>query len=48
VEILLSDPSRARDVLGWTPQVDLEEGLQRTADWITGNVDLATAHRYHR
>lgn len=48
VEILLSDPSRAQDLLGWTPQVDLEDGLARTADWIARNVDLATAHRYHR
>jgi NAD dependent epimerase/dehydratase len=48
VEILLSDPSRARELIGWTPQVDLETGLQRTADWIAKNVDLATAHRYHR
>ena len=48
VEILLSDPSLAKELIGWTPQVDLETGLQRTADWISANVDLATAHRYHR
>lgn len=48
VEILLSDPSRARDLIGWKPEVDLETGLQLTADWIAQNVDLATAHRYHR
>ncbi len=48
VEILLSDPSLARDLIGWTPQVDLETGLQLTAQWIEQNVDLATAHRYHR
>ena len=48
VETLLSDPSRARDLIGWTAQVDLETGLQRTADWIAKNVDLARAHRYHR
>lgn len=27
------DPSKIRDVLGWTPSVGLEEGLQRTLDW---------------
>jgi nucleoside-diphosphate-sugar epimerase len=27
------DSSRARDLLGWTPQVDLEEGLRRTITW---------------
>jgi UDP-glucose 4-epimerase len=48
VEILLSDPSLAKELIGWTPQVDLETGLQLTAEWIAENVDLATAHRYHR
>lgn len=27
------DVSRAREVLGWTPEVDLEEGLRRTVEW---------------
>jgi UDP-glucose 4-epimerase len=27
------DISRARELLGWQPKVDLEEGLQRTIDW---------------
>ncbi|KQY50247.1 MULTISPECIES: GDP-mannose 4,6-dehydratase [unclassified Nocardioides] len=48
VEILLSDPSLAKELIGWTPQVDLETGLELTRDWIAENVDLATAHRYHR
>jgi len=30
------DISRAREVLGWEPQVDLEDGLQRTIDWFRG------------
>ncbi|MBT2452497.1 SDR family oxidoreductase [Streptomyces sp. ISL-43] len=25
--------SRARDALGWSPEVDIEEGLRRTSDW---------------
>lgn len=25
--------SRARDALGWWPEVDIEEGLRRTSDW---------------
>jgi UDP-glucose 4-epimerase len=29
----LADISRARDVLGWTPAVDLEEGLRRLVAW---------------
>ncbi|MBO1900595.1 GDP-mannose 4,6-dehydratase [Leucobacter weissii] len=48
VEILLSDPSLAGELLGWSPTVGLEDGLARTADWLRGRVDLATAQRYHR
>jgi len=32
---LLSDNSRAREVLGWQPEVSLEEGLSRTITWIS-------------
>ena len=31
---LLSDPSNARERLGWEPTVTLEEGLRRTDDWL--------------
>jgi len=34
VSRLRSDPRRAFDRLGWTPQVGLAEGLKRTADWL--------------
>ena len=27
------DVSRAREVLGWSADVDLEEGMRRTLDW---------------
>jgi len=27
------DPAKIRDVLGWEPNVDLEEGLRRTIEW---------------
>lgn len=30
------DWSRARDVLGWEPKVEFEEGLRRTIDWYAG------------
>lgn len=48
VEILLSDPTRAKELLGWEPEVDLESGLERTAAWIRDSVDLTATHRYHR
>ena len=36
---LISDNTRAREVLGWTPHVPLEEGLERTIDWIREHLD---------
>jgi NAD dependent epimerase/dehydratase len=40
VLVLESDPSRAREVLGWEPAVDLEEGLARTAEYVRAHADL--------
>jgi dTDP-glucose 4,6-dehydratase len=34
VERLLADNRLARELLGWAPQVKLEDGLQRTLEWI--------------
>jgi UDP-glucose 4-epimerase len=48
VQILLSDPTRANEVLGWAPTVSLEEGLAATAEWLRPRVDPETAGRYHR
>jgi len=31
------DSSRARDLLGWEPQVALDEGIQTTVDWFRAN-----------
>jgi dTDP-glucose 4,6-dehydratase len=36
VERLCSDPSAARESIGWQPQCSLREGLQLTIDWIRG------------
>jgi GDP-D-mannose 3', 5'-epimerase len=33
-----SDNTRLREVLGWEPQVSLEEGIARTYAWIEGQV----------
>jgi UDP-glucose 4-epimerase len=33
---LCSDSSKARELLGWQPQVGLEDGLRKTIEWYTG------------
>ncbi len=35
---LVSDNSRARAVLGWTPEISLSEGLERTISWFKENL----------
>jgi len=39
VQRLLCDNTRAREWTGWTPQVSLEEGLRRTGEWVSANID---------
>ena len=41
VQRLLSDPSLAKQLIGWQPEVDLRGGLAQTLEWVTAN-----AHRY--
>lgn len=48
VEILLSEPAKAKELLGWEPTVSLEEGLAQVARWLEPRVDAETAGRYHR
>jgi dTDP-glucose 4,6-dehydratase len=36
---LISDNSLAREKLGWQPQVSLEQGLDRTIEWISKNIE---------
>jgi len=43
---LISDNSRAREVLGWAPQVSLEEGLKRTIHWINENLAQYRVGKY--
>jgi NAD dependent epimerase/dehydratase len=37
VQLLLSDPTLAKSVLGWAPKVSLAEGLSSTIEWISQN-----------
>ena len=36
-----ADVSRAKDVLGWTPAVGIEEGIRRTVHWYMDNREWA-------
>jgi dTDP-glucose 4,6-dehydratase len=36
---LLSDNSLAHEQIGWSPSVSLDEGLDKTIDWIKANLD---------
>jgi dTDP-glucose 4,6-dehydratase len=38
VERLVADPGKARTLLGWEPNVELDEGLKRTIEWLTGSI----------
>lgn len=46
VELLLSEPARARELLGWEPQVALREGLERTIEWVGLNATRYRADEY--
>lgn len=46
VERLFGGNKLARDVLGWQPQVTLDDGLKRTIDWIRGSLDLYRPDEY--
>lgn len=39
VDRLLADNSRACELLGWEPAVSLEEGLERTIEWLQEHMD---------
>jgi NAD dependent epimerase/dehydratase len=46
VGLLLSDPSKARRLLNWSPRVGLDEGLRRTADYIRQHPDQYRTKEY--
>ena len=46
VQRLISDNRLALDKLGWSPIVELNEGLQRTFDWISQNLSRYASDRY--
>jgi NAD dependent epimerase/dehydratase len=38
VERLVADTGKAKGLLGWESEVELDEGLRRTIDWLTGSI----------
>lgn len=47
VLVLESDPARAKALLGWQPTVSLEDGLARTAEWMSRHLELFAHERFH-
>lgn len=46
VMVLQSDPSRAKAILGWQAEVDLETGLRKTAAWMRENLGRFSPETY--
>lgn len=46
VKRLLSNPQRARETIGWTPRVDIREGLRRTVGYIAEHAERYRADQY--
>jgi nucleoside-diphosphate-sugar epimerase len=43
---LCGDNRKAQELLGWAPEVDLEDGLRRTVEWMRAHTELYDASRY--
>lgn len=49
VQVLLSDPGKANERMGWQPTVTLDDGLAETAQWLEKYIDrYPDPNRYHR
>jgi len=48
VQILLSDPKKAKELLGWEAKVDLRSGLEQTKKWIEANPESFQGSQKYR
>ena len=46
VDRLCADATKARDVIGWTPSVSLEDGLRQTIAWMAKNLSTFRVDSY--
>jgi len=46
VRRLVSDNRLARELIGWQPEVGLEDGLRRTIEWVEKHIELYEPDRY--
>lgn len=46
VSRLCADNRKAKDLIAWVPKIKLEEGLQKTIDYIAQNMDLYNFKKY--
>jgi NAD dependent epimerase/dehydratase len=47
VERLLAATDKAKRLLGWEAHIDLDEGLRRTIEWLTGSLDAYKTSIYN-
>lgn len=47
VNRLFADNRKAKELIGWEPQVSLDEGLKRTISWISSSIDLYQPDKYY-
>jgi dTDP-glucose 4,6-dehydratase len=47
VERLVADTAKARRLLNWEPAVELDDGLRRTIDWVSGSLDAYKPSLYN-
>ena len=48
VERLWCDNTKAKRLLGWEPKTSLDEGIKKTIDWISNNINLYKPELYNK